>query len=156
MTPARRRPKTVTIPRPASVPGFVTGISRHAFSILLCLLFSPPFMVAASANPDKPSKRTERTYALIYGTVWGPDARPLYGVKVEVRRADQKRPHWELYSDHRGEFALRVPPGPEDYVVWADLKGFKYGNGRALRLDQELKVHIDNDEREDIGLHLTQ
>jgi hypothetical protein len=96
-----------------------------------------------------------RDYALIYGTVWGPDGRPVYGVKVKIRRADQKKPKWELYSDHSGEFAQRVPVGPGDYVVWADLKDFKLPTGSHLQPDQ-VKVHIDNDERADIGLHLRQ
>jgi hypothetical protein len=99
-------------------------------------------------------KNVEKPYALIYGTVWGPDDHPLYGVTVKIRRADQKKAHWELYSDHRGEFAQRVPVGPADYVVWADLKGYKYPV--PLRAEQDVKVHIYSDEREDIGLHLKQ
>jgi hypothetical protein len=104
---------------------------------------------AAAQRPDKP-------YALIFGTVWGPDDRPLYGVKVKVRRADQKKAHWELYSDHHGEFALRVPVGPADYLVWADLKAYKSITGKELHQDGEVKIHVDNDEREDLGLHLKQ
>lgn len=154
----------MTIPRPSSIMGSFSmrlakaRISRFSFpSLTLGLLaaflcFNPATAVPGSAMPDK---KAEKPYALIYGTVWGPDNRPLYGVPVEIRRADQKRARWELHSDHRGEFALRVPPGPADYVVWPDLKGFKYP-GAPLHLDQEVKVHIDGEEREDIGLHLTQ
>jgi hypothetical protein len=98
-------------------------------------------------DPRKP-------YALIFGTVWGPDDRPVYGVHVKIRRADQKRAKWELYSDHRGEFAQRLPPGKADYVVWADLKGFKPLEGKQLKPGDEVAVHIDGDERADIGLHL--
>ena len=57
------------------------------------------------------------------GTVWGPDDRPVYGVKVKIRRADQKKAKWELMSDHSGEFTQRLPAGKADYVVWADTKG---------------------------------
>ncbi len=102
------------------------------------------------------AQRPGQPYALIFGTVWGPDAHPLYGVKVKVRRADKKKARWELHSDHNGEFALRVPPGPADYLVWADLKGFKSPAGKELHQDGEVKVHVDNDEREDLGLHLKQ
>jgi len=109
------------------------------------LLASPAATVYQ--KPDQP-------YALIFGTVWGPDARPLYAVKVKIRRADQKKAHWELYSDHNGEFAQRVPAGSADYLVWADLKGYKSPSGKELRQDGEVKVHVDNDERQDIGLHL--
>ena len=54
-------------------------------------------------------KKSEKPYALIFGTVWSPDNHPLYGVRVRIRRADDKKPRWELYSDHNGEFAQRVP-----------------------------------------------
>src|SRR5262245_38897233 len=76
---------------------------------------------AALAAENKP-----KPYALIFGTVWGPDNRPASGVKVKIGRASEKKSKWELVSDRRGEFAQRVPPGPLDYRVWAEpvrLKG---------------------------------
>ena len=106
----------------------------------------------AAPAPQKPGQ----PYALIFGTVWGPDDRSLYGVKVKIRRADQKKARWELYSDHNGEFAQRVPPGPADYLVWADLKGYKSPAGKELHQESEVKVHVDKDERQDLGLHLKQ
>lgn len=120
---------------------------------LLVLLLLPSFslqgsLLAAQRSNDKP-------YALIAGTVWGPDDRPVYGVLVKVRRAKDKKPKWELYSDHHGEFALRVPPGESDYILTADLKRFKPADGQSLRLLQDVTVHVYNDEREDTGLHLT-
>lgn len=93
----------------------------------------------------------EKPYALIFGTVWGAQNEPLYGVKVKIRRASDKKAKWELYSDHRGEFAQRVPPGPADYVVWAEPA--KEGHGPKLSAEP-VKVHIESDERQDIGLHL--
>jgi len=99
-------------------------------------------------------KKSEKPYALIFGTVWSPDNHPLYGVRVKIRRADDKKPRWELYSDHNGEFAQRVPAGKADYVVWADLKGYKYNNNKQLQVGTEVTVHIENDERAYIGLHL--
>jgi hypothetical protein len=93
-------------------------------------------------------------YALIFGTVWDPDGRPLYGVKIKIRRANEKKARWELYSDHRGEFAQRVPAGKLDYIVWADLKGYKLQSGKQLGAGPNVTVHIENDERADIGLHL--
>jgi hypothetical protein len=105
-----------------------------------------------SASPEE--KKHEKPYALIFGTVWGPDNHPVYAIKVKIRRATDKRARWELYSDHHGEFALRVPEGPGDYLVWADLKSYKPPNGKQLQAGSEVKVHIDNVERADIGLHL--
>jgi hypothetical protein len=98
-----------------------------------------------------------KPYALIAGTVWGPDDRPIYGVTVKIRRSTDKpkKVRWEVYSDHMGEFAQRVPAGEADYILWADLKGVKSPDGKPLRLPQEVTVHIYNEEREDTGLHLT-
>ena len=97
----------------------------------------------------------EKPYALILGTVWGPDGQPIYGVQVKIRRAKDHKARWELYSDHRGEFAQRLPAGPQDYIVWADLKGYKSPLDKPLQPGPEVPVHIDRDERADIGLHLT-
>ena len=88
------------------------------------------------------------------GTVWGPDDRPVYGVKVKIRRADQKRAKWELYSNHTGEFAQRLPAGKASYVVWADTKGLKSLNGKKIDPGPEVTVQIESEERMDIGLHL--
>jgi hypothetical protein len=71
-----------------------------------------------------------------------------------LRSVDEQKPRWELYSDHNGEFAQRVPAGKADYVVWVDLKGYKYNNDKQLRVGTEVMAHIENDERADIGLHL--
>ena len=107
--------------------------------------------VLGQTSPDwVPSTSKAKPYALIYGTVYGSNDRAVYGVRVKIRRANEKRARWELYSDHRGEFAQRVPAGAADYVVWADVRSRK---GAAM---PEAKVHIQNDERQDISLHLTE
>ena len=130
-------------------------ISLRFLTVVLCFAVLNVSADKASASPAPPGyQRPDQPYALIFGTVWGPDDHPLYGVKVKIRRTDQKKPHWELLSDHNGEFAQRVPPGPTDYLVWADLRGYKSASGKELHQNGEVKVHVDNDEREDIGLHL--
>jgi hypothetical protein len=138
-------------------PLLFSSLNSFRFPIAV-LCFIAVQVSAANAAPAGPSarQRPDQPYALIFGTVWGPDDHPLYGVKVKIRRADQKKAHWELYSDHRGEFAQRLPVGPADYRVWADLKGYKLPSGKELHQDGEVKVHVDNDEREDVGLHLKQ
>jgi hypothetical protein len=117
-------------------------------AFLLACLYSA--LLPAGAAAEDPHKH----YALIVGTVWGPDDRPVYGVKVLIRRADQKKPRWELYSNHIGEFAQRVPPGPADYVAWADAKSVKAISNNKLRAETEVTVHIAGEERVDLGLHL--
>jgi hypothetical protein len=109
--------------------------------------------VAWARRPDD-QRKPEKPYALLFGTVWGPDGRPVYGVKVKIRRANEKKARWELYSDHNGEFAQRVPAGKADYVVWADFKALKLPDGKELHPGEEARVHIEFDERIDTGLHL--
>lgn len=122
---------------------------------LLFLAFGADVTSPANAAPEKKLKPSD-PYALIFGTVWGPDDRPVYGVKVKIRQEPKKKAEWELYSDHSGEFAQRVAAGKADYVVWADLKGVKTKDGHPLHLAQEVNVHVDYDERVDISLHLTE
>jgi hypothetical protein len=147
-----RKRRTVTTLRPSSAPPFFPLTTFRLLIAVLCLI-----VLQASATSAAPAgQKPDQPYALIFGTVWGPDDHPLYGVKVKIRRADQKKAHWELYSDHNGEFAQRLPVGPGDYLVSADLKGFKWSNGKELHQDGEVKVHVDKDERQDVGLHLKQ
>src|SRR5438876_5210644 len=80
--------------RGRAAPAFF-WLRRAAAACLLALLLLP---AAASAQ-----KKPER-YGLIFGTVYGPDDRPLYGVPVKIRPAGQKKAKWEVISDHRGEF----------------------------------------------------
>jgi hypothetical protein len=97
---------------------------------------------------------------LIFGTVWDRENHPVHGAVVKIRRDGEKQPRWELMSDRRGEFAQRVPTGNTDYVVWvADTR--QVANPlvarRKLKPGQaETKVHIENDERADISLHLAE
>jgi hypothetical protein len=126
------------------------------FSVVVVLVSTlvPRLLPGAHAASCGKLKPTD-DYALIFGTVWGPDDRPVYGIKVEIHRAPGKKPHWELYSDHSGEFAQRVPAGEGDYVISADLKGVKTKDGRPVHLQEPVTVHVEYDERVDMSLHLT-
>ena len=129
-----------------------------SFCLLLVFFLAslvPSALPAASAAPAAKKLKPTDPYALIFGTVWGPDNRPVFGINVKIRRVPDKKPKWEIASDHAGEFAQRVPAGKADYVVWADLKGVKTTDGQPLHLAQEVPVHVEYDERVDIGLHLT-
>jgi hypothetical protein len=147
MTTRKRRAKT-RMPRLA--PLLRSSVRALLLIVILPLLISKPAHAAGFEKRLKP----DDPYALIFGTVWGPDDRPVYGVLVKIRRSQDKKPKWQLSSDHHGEFAQRVPAGEADYVVWADLKGVKTSDGKPLHLVKEVPVHVDNDERVDIGLHL--
>ena len=131
------------------------------FSFCRLLLFfvaalGPQVLLEGTAVPASQKLKPTDHYALIFGTVWGPDDRPVYGVKIKIRRVRDKKFKWELISDHVGEFAQRVPAVKSDYVVSVDRKGLKSEDGKPLHLAQEVAVHVEYDERVDIGLHLTQ
>ena len=133
-TKMKRKAKTVT--------------TRGLFGAALALVFLCPVALPSAAPQKKPDPRRE--YALLFGTVWTADQKPAYGIPVKIRRASDKKARWEVMSDHHGEFAQRVPPGAQDYVVWADVKTKK---GKAK---PETKVHVDKDERVDVSLPLTE
>ena len=126
-----------------------------AMCLLLALLSS-----GVAAGKEKPKK--EKPYALIFGTAYGPNDRPLYGVKITIRPQNKKHPNWDLISDHRGEFAQRVPAGSNDYLVHGEAEYAPVGDdgkpqlSKKVRLKGETRVHVDNEERRDISLHLTE
>ena len=104
----------------------------------------PAFHLVQSA-----SQAPKNDYALIYGTVWDADQHPEAGVPITIRRASGKKAKWELVSDRSGEFAQRVPVGGQDYVIQANIKMPK-GQPKP-----EITVHIDDNERKDVSLHLS-
>jgi hypothetical protein len=126
------------------------GRTYGAFALLLFLILNASPAGARNAfSPQSTSHVTKNDYALIYGTVWGPDDRPVAGVPIKIRRASDKKAKWELVSDSHGEFAQRVPVGAQDYIIMADIKTPK-GQPKP-----ETTAHITNNERTDVGLHLT-
>lgn len=138
-------------------PGF--SLPRSVFlplihRVVLLGLVLVYLAVGPSRTMASPQAMHEKPYALIYGTVWGPDNRPVYGVPVKLRREGDKKPKWEQYSDHQGEFAFRVPAGKATYYLIPDLKNVKGPDGNKLQLDKPVTVEVQNDERVDTGLHL--
>lgn len=123
--------------------------SRLGFLLVTVLVALSPNLLSSTPQQEKP-------YALIFGTVWGPDDRPVYGIRIKIRRSTDKpnKVRWEVYSDHHGEFAQRVPAGEADYILSPDLKGVKFPDGAPAHA-QEVTVHIYNEERQDTGVHLT-
>ncbi|MBA3913337.1 MAG: hypothetical protein H0X25_05675 [Acidobacteriales bacterium] len=152
----KKKLRTAISPSLDAIPSRSPVIIPLHFWLAAAVLLGAQCMAPAALSVGPPAILAEnkkpKAYALIFGTVWGPDELPLYGVKIKIRRADESKSKWELYSDHQGEFAQRLPAGKADYVVWADLKGF-HDRGRQLSAE-EVKVHIDDAERVDIGLHL--
>ncbi len=108
----------------------------------------------AAAKPHSTQSKAA-SYALIFGTVWDSENHAVYGVHVQLRRANEKKVRWEAYSDHRGEFAFRVPSGRADYEMVADTRSIKSLKNNNLTKAEPVKIHVEFDERVDTGLHLT-
>lgn len=122
------------------------GVAVNVTLLLGLLATAGPAMAAPAVAAPSSAER----YALIFGTLWGPGNRPVYGVRMKLRRADEKKFRWEAISDHRGEFAFRVPPAKADYIVVPDTK---HAKDKPL---PETIVHVEGDERVDISVHLAQ
>ena len=134
--------------------------SRNTAACLAILVLSSLAQPVAADQKDK--QKAEKPYALIFGTAYGPDDRPLYGVKITIRPQAKKHPSWELMSDHRGEFAKRVPPGPRDYLIYGEGEYAPAGPdgkpeiSKKKKLRGEAKIHVESQERLDISVHLTE
>ena len=121
----------------------VAALTLRRLAACVAVLLALATVVPRAAAQEK------KDYALIYGTVWGADDRAVAGVPIKIQRVGDKKPKWELVSDHRGEFAQRVPLGEHDYIVIADIKIPK-GETKP-----QTHVHVQKNERVDISLHLT-
>ena len=129
-----------------------TDRRRFAFATALWLTLLGIGSLACAAFDGK-----QKDYGLLFGTAFGPDERPMYGVKVTIRPVGKKHPTYDLLSDHRGEFAQRLPPGPCDYLVTGEVEITPIENGKAQKkkhLKGEATVHLDGQERRDFSLHM--
>ena len=126
----------------------------HSLRILLLFLIALTIfsLVPAFARQHEPK---EKPYALIFGTVWGPDNRGVGGVQVKIAPADKRKAKWEATSNRIGDFEQRIPAGKAEYLLWCDFKppkGSKYHSYKKLHA--ETTVQVENDERVNTGLHL--
>jgi hypothetical protein len=80
----------------------------------------------STTNPGSSSSRTKSRVIpsfLIIGTVFDEHALSFPGAQVRIRKSGEKKFRWQTYSDSRGEFAVRVPPGEEyEVVIHGDKK----------------------------------
>jgi hypothetical protein len=86
---------------------------------------SAPEAQTPAASPSK-SGRTKYSRPndfLIHGTVFNEKALSFPGVQLRIRRAGEKKFHWESFTNSRGEFAVRVPQG-SNYELVVRAKGF--------------------------------
>jgi hypothetical protein len=153
----RTKTKTTRMKRTVTIKLRWSRTTAACVAIFVLATLTQPAMAASKEKPKK-----EKPYALIFGTAYGPNDRPLYGAKITIRSQKKKHPSWDLISDHRGEFAQRVPAGTNDYLVRGEAEYAPVGEdgkpqlSKKVRLKGETRVHVDNEERRDISVHLTE
>ena len=97
---------------------------------------------ASESSSARKSKHSHAGDLVIRGTVFDERGLAVPTVKLRIRRADQKKPHWETYTNSRGEFAVRVPKGP-DYEIAAESKGFgKQSQAINGQSEENLVLHM--------------
>ena len=107
--------------------------------LLLAALLWPLFFRSAAAPKKKPALDT---YAVVSGSVFADSGYALPGARCDprapgrLRAADKTKPI-ETVSDARGEFVVRVPPGPVHYMVTVDAKGYQSQRKTVSVQDQE-------------------
>ena len=151
-TTVKSRPKgrNMTTRRMLPMLAFLCAISMLAQALPG---LAQPLIGASGAAARDP--KAKEPYALIFGTVYGPDTHPLPGVAVVIRRRGaengkrHKKDKWERTSDAHGEFAVRVPAGKAEYLVTPRLKDRQAAEKAAVT------VKVENEERQDVSLHLT-
>jgi hypothetical protein len=93
-------------------------------TLLLSLVIGLAQPFVAGADEPKTKKQKLADQFLIFGTVFEESGFLLRDAEIQVRRAGEKRVRWRQFSDRRGEFAVRVPPGSE-YELTVKAKGFE-------------------------------
>lgn len=133
---------------------------RLRVRLLVCSVAAACWMLPLHAQSRSSDQQLRKDYALISGTVWDREQHAVYGAVIKIRREGDKKAPWALISDRRGEFAQRVPPGTAHYVIWVDdtrnVVNPLVARRKLKPVQAETKVHIENDERADISLHLTE
>jgi len=123
----------------------------------LVALCAVALLISSGFALNSKKKKAEKPTGLIFGTAFGPDDLPLYGVRVHIQPVGKKHPDWNLISDHHGEFAQRVPAGDYEVVAEAELAPMADGKpqlSRKKRVRVNRTIHVENDVEQDINLRL--
>ena len=82
--------------------------------------------VAHAATPASKDGKVQHSHAidfLVIGTVFNEKALSFPGVQVRIRRSGEQKFRWSTYTNSRGDFAQRMPQGPQ-YEIVVQVKGF--------------------------------
>lgn len=123
-----------------------TNCDLLAAAILLLSLSCGLAAASGAAAQEKPKRKkpSRAEQFLIFGTVFDERGFALPGAEIFVRRAGEKKTRWRQYSDARGEFGVRVPPGAE-YEMMVKAKGY---------VEQTRSVDARRGSREDTVFHM--
>lgn len=80
----------------------------------------------ARESTSEKARKTTYSHAndfLITGTVFDQRGYAFPGVRLKIRRSNEKRFHWDDFTNSRGDFAVRVPKGSQ-YELVVHAKGF--------------------------------
>ncbi|GEM_PF-898493 len=109
---------------------------------------APPPTAANSAGqsqpgasaPESSKKQKEKIPPfLILGTVFTEHDYAFPGVRVRVRKKGEKKFRYEMHTDSRGEFAIRVPEGIEYEVVVTQKKYKEQSEEVAANIEEVQK-----------------
>jgi Carboxypeptidase regulatory-like domain len=99
----------------------------------------------SESSSDKKKSKRELGY-LVTGTVFTENALAFPGVRVQIRRENEKKFRWDTHTNSRGEFATRVPEGQE-YEVVIRQKKYKEAsrkiNASNGELEQRLSIRLE-------------
>jgi hypothetical protein len=119
----------------------------------------PPGPSASTNSSPAPStssssrSQKEIPSFLILGTVFNEKALSFPGVRVRIRRTDEKKFRWETFSNSRGEFAIRVPPG-HNYEVVTHVKNYQDQSkavDSSVDVQERLSIKLEPSDRGKAG-----
>jgi len=87
------------------------------------LIATHTIALKASAFSSSAQRKPSPNDCVLYVTVFTDKGVRLPDASFTVHAAGLKKPHWEGYSDARGEFAVRVVP-PGDFEIQIRAKGY--------------------------------
>jgi hypothetical protein len=125
-----------------------TCLRKSALLILFVMLV---LTVTGKEDKKKSEKKTvPEEYALLIGSCFNSQGFSVAGVSIEVslKPAEGQKPSkqsWQAQTSPRGEFALRLPPGPATYQIRVKGPGWQ---------PQEKEVEFVKDERMDVVFNL--
>ncbi len=99
---------------------------RRKTGKLRTLLFAL-FLTVVMTGAKERKQKAAPSLAILAGTVFRDTGFALRDAEVIVtpEPVEKKKTEWRAISDARGEFFLRLPPGPASYNVVVRARGFK-------------------------------